>query len=96
METNDGATEQDERAQREHREDDRREPAFQPVREQIDKIMLEVGEGKTGTDLPDDDRVSQQARANTARWAAPSFWLRLVGVASATGAAVTVWKFVLP
>ena len=94
METNNGATRQDELAQHKHRADDRRRPAFQRIRDQIDSV-LEEERGKIGGDLRDRSRAAHEPAIATTPWAGRAFWLGVgVGV-TAIGAAVAVWKFAL-
>ncbi len=74
--------------------DDRRKPAFQLVRDQVDKIMLEVGKAKSEGDLPDNTRAANAAQIKNARWATRTFWVKVGGVVVA--AAALIWTLVLP
>ena len=74
--------------------DDRRKPAFQLVRDQVDRIMLEVGKGKIEGDLRDNARAANAAQIKNARWAARTFWVKVGCVVVA--AAALIWTLVLP
>ena len=95
METNNGATQQDELAQQKHRDEDRRRPAFQRIRDEIDSV-LEEERADIGGDLRDSSRAAHEPAIASTPWAGRAFWLGVgVGV-TAIGAAVAVWKFALP
>jgi hypothetical protein len=74
--------------------DDRRKPAFQLVRDQVDRIMLEVGKAKIEGDLRDNTGAANAAQIKNARWAARTFWVKVGCVVVA--AAALIWTLVLP